>query len=647
MTEEQGKPTVPRALPDIPELPPGTVIASYEIEQVAGWGGMGVVYRASQKRPLRTVALKVIRPELAADPEFRRRFEAEADIAASIEHPNVLPIYETGEYQRLLYMAMRFIQGTDLREWLLVNGPMPAPRAAEIALQVGKALDAAHANGLVHRDIKPGNILLSQQGGEDHVYLTDFGLTKRSATAAQFTRTGTWVGTVDYVAPEQIRGERIDARADVYSLGCVLYQLISGKVPFERDSEVSTIFAHLNEPPPSLGVASPLLDEVLKRAMAKDPNARYASAGDLGRAACAAADMRSIDVGSNPVAAGAAAPAAAGAGGAAGATAAAVAGAADAPPAGATPPPVGDPDATRIDESYRAPQQQPVTAPGGYAGGAPAAAAGATAPVGQAGGAPPLAPPQAPYQPSPPGGYPPPPTQPPAGAPGARHRPPWLIPVVGAGVLAIVAAVVIVLLVSGSNGKSDAQLVKQTVNSFWASSGPANCTYLTQKAVASFGGIAACHNTFKSTGPRPITGTQNITVNGKSATDTGFHANGHPWKISLVKQHNGKWLIDVLDDIDRDKISTLVLSWANASGSNVCNYVSQTLINRDYGGSLTRCQTANSKNNPPTTVTSQSISISSGTQATDTVALGNGAHFKLSVGKQSNGNWLIDQVTRQ
>ncbi len=615
---------------DSQELPPGTVIGSYQIEQVAGWGGMGVVYRAAQRRPLRTVALKVIRPDLAADPEFRRRFEHEADSAASIEHPNVLPIYEAGEFQGLLYLAMRYIDGTDLREWLVKNGPMPPARAADIVLQVGKALDAAHAQGLVHRDIKPGNILLSQQRDEDHVFLTDFGLTKKSSAAAQFTRTGTWVGTVDYVAPEQIRGEQIDARSDVYSLGCVLYQLVSGKVPFDRDTEVSKIFAHLNEPPPSVGLVSPLLDEVIKKALAKDPNDRYASAGDLGRAAVAAAQMRSIDVGSNSVATGAAAPSG-----------------------------VNDPGATRIDDPNRYGAGPAVTAPGGAAPLAqpPTQGPGQQPPpgtpppgYGQPGGPPPgyaqpVSPPAGYGQPiSPPGAYAAPPQ-----APASKRRKPLIPVLIGVGVLVIAAVVVVVVAMGGSSnsGTSSVQLVKDTVSKYWTTPGSGACNYLSSGELnRNWGGFAGCARAFAQDTSTRVHGTQQVQINGLTATDSGFTAAQHPWKFSLVKQGH-KWLIDFRANLDTAAIETLATNWAGAVGGNVCNYFSPQNINTHYHGSLAACQAAQ-KNNAAATISGTQTVVyqSTPTSAVDTFSLNGGSHWKMETSKQSNGSWLIDLITK-
>ncbi len=254
---------------------------------------MGVVYRATQERLGRRVAIKVIAPELARDRTFRRRFVRESELAASIEHPNAVPIYEAGEADDgTVYIAMRLIEGTDLGALLSKEGWLESDRAVRVVEQVAGALDEAHRRGLVHRDVKPSNILIGQADGRDWAYLTDFGLTKRATGESELTGSGEWVGTLDYVSPEQIRGGPVDARSDVYSLGCVLFQAIAGRVPFERDGQVATIHAHLNDPPPALSDltpdAPPALQPVIYRALAKDPRDRYPSAGDLGRAAAAA-----------------------------------------------------------------------------------------------------------------------------------------------------------------------------------------------------------------------------------------------------------------------------------------------------------------------------------------------------------------------
>jgi serine/threonine protein kinase/uncharacterized RDD family membrane protein YckC len=278
-------------------LSAGQEIGGYRIDDVAGRGGMGVVYKATQLALDRTVALKIIAPEVADDEDFRERFKRESRIAASIEHPNVIPVHEAGEVDGQLYIVMRYVDGTDLRELVQREGPLAPERAARIVAQVAEALDAAHARGLVHRDIKPANVLIARRGDTDHVYLTDFGLTKHSSGESGLTKTGQWVGTLDYVAPEQIEGGAVDARTDVYALGAVLYQALTGRVPFERDTEVSKMWAHISDPPPSAVAKRPelprALDAVIARAMAKKPADRYQSAGQLGQAAVIASTQRS------------------------------------------------------------------------------------------------------------------------------------------------------------------------------------------------------------------------------------------------------------------------------------------------------------------------------------------------------------------
>jgi predicted Ser/Thr protein kinase len=290
----------------MPDFAPGDVFVDHRIEGLAGRGGMGVVYRATDIELERVVALKVITPALAEEEDFRRRFVAESKAAASIEHPNVIPVYYAGEREGVLYIVMRYIDGPDLRALVRAQGRLEPERAAHIVAQVGAALDAAHAHGLVHRDVKPANVLL---GNDDHTYLTDFGLTKRAATTADggASRAGGWVGTLGFVAPEQIRGERVDARTDVYALGCLLVYALTGQAPYLRDSDEATLWAHLNAPPPTDPVP-PEFRGVVARALAKDPDDRYPSAGDLGRAALAAAGRSAATGPERNVARGAAAP---------------------------------------------------------------------------------------------------------------------------------------------------------------------------------------------------------------------------------------------------------------------------------------------------------------------------------------------------
>jgi hypothetical protein len=293
------------------ELEPGTEIAGYRIERIVGQGGMGLVYLATHLELGRRVALKLIAPVYAHDEVFRERFKEESRQAASIDHPNVIPVYEAREADGALFLAMRYVDGPDLRRLVEDEGPLGPERAAGIVAQVGSALDAAHKEGLVHRDVKPGNVLLTA-GDPEHAYLTDFGLVKRIEATAQLTQSGQFVGTLDYMAPEQIYAEQPDARTDVYSLGCVLFHTLTGRVPFEREPEAAKIYAHLNEPPPRpsdvIGDLPGELDAVVTRAMAKEPAERFPSAGDLGRATRAAAQHRAPSQPERSVATGAAAP---------------------------------------------------------------------------------------------------------------------------------------------------------------------------------------------------------------------------------------------------------------------------------------------------------------------------------------------------
>src|SRR4051794_20923240 len=263
---------------------------------------MGVVYRATELRLERPVALKLIATDRAADDEFRERFDREARLAASLDHPNVIPVYAAGEQDGRPYLVMRLVRGTDLHRLLQREGCLPPARAAAIVAQVAAALDAAHAAGLVHRDVKPGNVLLDDA---DHVYLTDFGLTRLADTDTRITETGRWMGTVDFASPEQLRADRTDARSDVFALGCVLYAALTGTPPFLRDTVPATIDAVLRDPAPP---GPPGFERVFARALAKDPAERYPSAGDLGRAVVAAARGEHVTEEERTVARGPAAP---------------------------------------------------------------------------------------------------------------------------------------------------------------------------------------------------------------------------------------------------------------------------------------------------------------------------------------------------
>jgi serine/threonine-protein kinase len=274
-----------------------TEIAGYRVERLIARGGMSSVYLAHHLRLQRKVALKLMAPELAQDERFRERFLRESQLAASLDHPNVVPIYDADDADGVLYIAMRFVEGSDLRSLLQREGTLAPARALGIVAQAGNGLDAAHRRGLVHRDIKPGNLLL---GEDDHVYLADFGLTKQASSQTGLTATGQLVGTVDYVAPEQIQGQEVDGRTDVYSLACVLFECLAGGKPFDKDSEVAILWAHMQDPPPPIRERRPELPEglesVLVKGMAKKPEDRYATCRDLVEAARRALGISSGEI---------------------------------------------------------------------------------------------------------------------------------------------------------------------------------------------------------------------------------------------------------------------------------------------------------------------------------------------------------------
>ena len=280
-------------MPTLPMV--GDELAGYRLRGVLGRGGMSVVYEAENPRLGSTVALKVLAPELATDDVFRARFLKESRVAASLNHPNVIPIYDMGAHEDLLYIAMRFVAGEDLRGVLKAKPVLAPEQALLLCGQVGRALDAAHRHGLVHRDVKPGNMLIEHGSDEedpDHVYLSDFGITKHTASRSGLTATGEFMGTIDYIAPEQIQGHPIDGRADIYSLACVLYECMTGRVPFAKDVDAAVIWAHVEEMPPPPSSLQPTLppgiDAVMARALAKDPAERYPTCREFIAAARAA-----------------------------------------------------------------------------------------------------------------------------------------------------------------------------------------------------------------------------------------------------------------------------------------------------------------------------------------------------------------------
>jgi multiple sugar transport system substrate-binding protein len=278
------------------DLRRGDELAGYRIEALVGRGGMGVVYRALDLRLKRPVALKLIAPALAADAAFRERFLRESELAASLDHSHIVPVYAAGELDGQLWIAMRYVQGEDLRALLEREGPLEPARTLGLLSQVAAALDAAHAGGLVHRDVKPANMLVTLEDGEEHYYLSDFGLARSGEAHPDAGQAPHLSGTPDYTPPEQIESRSSDGRADVYALGCVLYECLAGAPPFRRERAVATLFAHINDPPPSLHTLRPELpeaiDAVLARALAKEPDDRYGSCRELIEASRAALGLR-------------------------------------------------------------------------------------------------------------------------------------------------------------------------------------------------------------------------------------------------------------------------------------------------------------------------------------------------------------------
>src|SRR5215469_15389517 len=285
---------------------PGSRIGKYVLEQQIGHGGMAVVFRAREDQLGRLVALKIMAPSVASDAEFRQRFVRESRAAAAVDDPHIIPVFEAGESAGVLFIAMRYVGGGDVRSLLAREGPLSVDRTSAILVSVASALDAAHAAGLVHRDVKPGNMLMDvRKGRPDHVYLADFGLTKATSGAVSLTSTGRFLGTADYASPEQIAGRRVDGRADQYALACAAVEMLTGQTPFPLENVMAVLIAHRSEPPPPLSARRhglpAELDAVLGRALAKSPGDRYRSCGDF-----AAAFQRAADGSRNeaPVAAG-------------------------------------------------------------------------------------------------------------------------------------------------------------------------------------------------------------------------------------------------------------------------------------------------------------------------------------------------------
>ncbi|MBV9820146.1 MAG: protein kinase [Solirubrobacterales bacterium] len=280
----------------------GAVVADRRIDAIAGEGGMGIVYRAWNLRLKRVEAVKVISEEFVRDKSFRDRFARETELAASIEHPNVVTLYDSGEGPGgELFIAMRYVEGTTLERMIKERGHLDPRMAAELTAQVASALDAAHGQGLVHRDVKPANILIASHAGRLHAYLTDFGLAKRVSSQSALTGIGLMVGTIDYMAPEQAGTRPVDLRADVYALGATLFVALTGQVPYPRDGDLARLVAKIGESPPMVSEVTPgvptAFDLVISRAMAEDPADRYESAGELGHAALGASGRRSTGSG--------------------------------------------------------------------------------------------------------------------------------------------------------------------------------------------------------------------------------------------------------------------------------------------------------------------------------------------------------------
>jgi serine/threonine-protein kinase len=279
-------------LPTVPGgIAAGSQIAGYTIEEQIGRGGMAVVYRASDKRLNRPVALKILAPELASDAGYRQRFLREMRAAAAVDHPNIVPVFDAGEADGALFIAMRYVDGQDVRTMLEAEPRLPSARVCHLVAQAASALDAAHARGLVHRDVKPGNMLIGS-AHPDHLYLSDFGLSKQRVSSAPLTLTGQFMGTLDYMAPEQIEGNPIDGRADLYALACTAFEMLAGQPPFQRDAGLAVMWAQVSAPVPSLRALRPDLppavDQVMTTALAKTPDARYPTCMAFARALAAA-----------------------------------------------------------------------------------------------------------------------------------------------------------------------------------------------------------------------------------------------------------------------------------------------------------------------------------------------------------------------
>lgn len=288
-------------------IPVGARIAGYRLEDQVCAGGMAVVFRAVDERLGRRVALKVLSAELAADGEFRERFIRESRAAATVDDPHLIPVYEAGEADGVLFIAMRYVAGGDVRSLVRRDGPLSPARMTALVSPVASALDGAHAAGLVHRDVKPANMLLDVRPGRpDHVYLGDFGISRQMLSAAGLTETGNFLGTADYCAPEQIQGLPVDGRADQYALACTVFELLTGQTPFRRDEAAAVIWAQMTASPPSLTAQRvglpPAVDGVLAKALAKRPEIRYATCQEFAEALRATLGLSLYDPAAPPIA---------------------------------------------------------------------------------------------------------------------------------------------------------------------------------------------------------------------------------------------------------------------------------------------------------------------------------------------------------
>jgi DNA-binding beta-propeller fold protein YncE/tRNA A-37 threonylcarbamoyl transferase component Bud32 len=498
-----------RSAPGPGGLGPGSFIAGYRLDEQIGRGGMAVVYRAWDSRLERRVALKVLAPELARDDEFRQRFIRESRAAAAVDHHNIIPIYEAGEAAGVLFIAMRFVDGRDVQTIINQQGPLPPARVCDIVGQVAAALDAAHAHGLVHRDVKPANMLRDPSAGSDrtdHVYLSDFGLSKHSVSQSgpSLTSQGQFLGTLNYVAPEQIEGRPVDGRTDEYALACSTFEMLTGSPPFRREETLAIMYAQLSSQPPAVTTSRPDLpaavDQVMARALAKKPADRYQTCLEFAaalRQACGhraggtgpvlpvrgPGGTRAVRAGELASAAGAAAAMAGAASGppGPGPVPAGAAAAGSSPPAGATTPGAASPPTQAV------PVQPAGTRPG------------LTDPLGP-GGRPAGTSPPAAYPPgtSPPGTSPPGTGYPPGGGrPGRRSR------------LPLIAVLTAVILIAG--GTAAYQLVGRSTGSGSHTHGSAPATTAPQLALppcttqtARAGGLTSVHTSLVTVGGHPF-----------------------------------------------------------------------------------------------------------------------------------------------